>query len=544
MSNSNSLNHGGDGHGITRRALAAAGIGLAAAAYGRTSFAADARPTVIRAPGAPFDSLRDYLAAMESAGLVLRFPRIDQDVFEGSALAYQVRDTLGMMTSPVLIFEELRIDGKWVKGPLIVNESGHLMAECLAFGLPANRIEPKANFYTARDHWEQLVARTNGKFPMVEPVEVAASKAPCKQVRLTGEDIDLTRFAFIKCNPSDAGRYINTGMCFIDDKELGINFGTYRCHLRGPREIGVNSEPGQTGWRQLMAARKRGEKIARASIVLSADPAVWLVSGSKLSGDGRSANRELAIAGGIRGRPVEVVRSETNNLLVPAHAEMVIEGEIDLGDLRPEGPYGEMVGYQGPQKAEAFWMRVTAVTHRPNPWLMNNFTGVTRGCLAAPGQAQAMYSLKKKIPAVTNFFSDKDAVGISIAAIRKTVPGEGLAVAKQIAETNFFAKVVIVVDEDVEVTSKEEVLAAVGSRWQPSGATHVYDELPGLPLDPSTPKEGRTSKIAIDATRRWPNEGGPASFPPLNRTLLIDGAPEAFAKAEANWGEVIRRWRA
>ncbi len=531
--------------GISRRVLLASGLGLTAAGWAGPSAGGAAPLTAnLAANPGPFDNLRDYIAALDAAGLVLRLPRVDQDAFEGTALAYQFRETHGMMASPVLIFEEVRVNGEWLKGPVIVNESGHLMAECLAFGLPVNRIDPIANYYTARNHWEQLVAANNGKFPLIPPVEIPAAEALCKQVVLTGDAIDLTRFAFIQGNPADAGRYINTGMTFIRDAELGSNFGTYRCHLRGPREIAVNSEPGQTGWRQLMAARARGEKLVRASIVLSPDPAVWLTSGNKLQAERKGQqDPELAIAGGLRGRAVPVVKCETNDHRVPAHAEMVIEGEIPLDDLRPEGPYAEMYGYQGLKKDEGFWMRVTAVTHRRDPWLMNNFTGVTRGCLAAPGQAQSFHALKKRIPAVTNFFSDKEAVGVTFVAIRKTKEGEGLAVARKIAESNFFAKIVVVVDDDLEVTNQEQMLSAMGARWQPAGATHIYDEMAGMPLDPSAPRRGRTSKIAIDATRRWPSEGGPAVFPGLNRTLLTDGAPEAFARVESQWGDLIRRWR-
>jgi 3-polyprenyl-4-hydroxybenzoate decarboxylase len=87
------------------------------------------------------------------------------------------------------------------------------------------------------------------------------------------------------------------------------------------------------------------------------------------------------------------------------------------------------------------------------------------------------------------------------------------------------------------------MLSALGARWQPAGATEIYPDVVGMPLDPSAARRGRTSKIAIDATRKSPGEGGPAVFPALNRTLLEDGAPQAFARAEANWGETIRAWR-
>jgi UbiD family decarboxylase len=252
---------------------------------------------------------------------------------------------------------------------------------------------------------------------------------------------------------------------------------------------------------------------------------------------------ELAIAGGLAGRPVRVVRSETNDFLVPATAEMIIEGEVPLDDMRPEGPYGEMVGYQGQRKERQFWMRVTAVTHRKKPWIMNNFTGVQAGSLMAAGHARPFYQLKQDIPAVVDLYSDNRTVGVTFVGIRKTRPGQGIEIAKQIAERNFFAKVVVVVDDDLDVTNPEQMLSALGARWQPHRASHLFEALPGLPLDPSATQRGRTSKIAIDATRQWPEEGGPVRFPDLNETLLKEGAPASFARVDRQWGELIRDWR-
>jgi 4-hydroxy-3-polyprenylbenzoate decarboxylase len=496
---------------------------------------------------APFDSLRDYLAALDEAGLVVRIPRVDQDAFEATALMYRLRDQLGMNGSPTLIIDEIRIDGEWVKGPLIINESGHLHSECIAFGLQPEDVSPLrqesfSSYRKARAHHEATIAANGGSFPELSPVEVPAEDALCKEVVVTGEEIDLTKFAFIKCNPSDAGRYINTGVVITRDSKLGMNMGTYRCHLRGPRELGLNSEPGQTGYRQLEAMRRRGEKTAYVSIVLSPDPYVWIVSGNRIADPFKWPVNELALAGGLAGRPLQVVKSETNDHLVPANAEMIIEGEVPLNEKRPEGPYGEMYGYQGKVKERQYWLRVTAVTHRKQPWLMNNFTGLQRGTLMAPGHAQSFYKLQQKIPSVVDYFGDNRAVGMTFVSIKKTRAGEGLEVARQITESNFFAKVVVVVDDDLDVTSQEQMLAALGARWQPAGSTHIYDKLPGMPLDPSAVKRGRTNKIAIDATRQWPEENGPASYPPMNRALLEQGAPAAFPRVDEKWGELIRGW--
>ncbi len=527
------------------------GTGLALAAIGCSpagSPTATTRGAAAAAPTAPFDSLRDYVAALEARGLAVRIPRVNQDEYEAAALMYRIRDQHGMRGGPALIFEEIRIDGKWVKGPLIVNESGNLFSECLIYGLEPVYDAPIIaesweSYRKARAHVEQMVAANGGQYPQIPPVEVAAEDAPCKEIVLTGDDIDLTKFQFIKCNPGDAGRYINTGMVFTRDPEQGINIGTYRCHLRGPREISLNSERNQTGNRHLTAARDRGETVGRVSIALSADPYCWICSSNKLADRSEGPVDELAIAGGLAGRPVKVVKSHTNDFMVPANAEIIIEGEVPLNDLRPEGPYGEMVGYQGPWKERQYWMRVTAVTHRKDPWIMNNFTGLSAGSLIATGHARPFYEIKQRIPAIVDFYADNRAQGVTFASIRKTRPGQGLEVAKQIAETRFNSKVVIVVEEDLDVMNHEQMIGALGARWQPYRTTHVYESMRGLPTDPSSTQRGRTSKIAIDATRQWPEEGGREKFPPWNRTLLEQGAPNAFARVDEQWGEFVRNWR-
>jgi len=538
-----------DRFSLSRRDVIGSGLGLAALGLTQTTSAGahrSAKPTLV--PKAPFDSLRDYIAALDARGLVVRIPRVNQDEYEATALMYRIRDQHGMRGGPVLVFEEILIDGKWVAGPLIVNDCGNLHSECLIFGLEPVDDEPVikeswASYRKARAYVEEMLVANAGKYPQIPPVEVSSAEAPCKEVILTGDDVDLTKFQFIKCNPGDAGRYINTGMVFSRHPEYGLNIGTYRCHVRGPREIGVYSEPRQTGNRHWTAARDRGEKIAKVSIALSADPYVWICSSNKIADRRDGPVDELALAGGLAGRPCKVVKSETNDFIVPANAEMIIEGEIPLGDMRPEGPYGEMVGYQGRRKTEQYWMRVTTITHRKNPWIMNNFTGLQGGSLMAAGHARPFYELKQNIPEVVDFYADSRTVGVTFASIRKTKPGQGLEIAKKITENRFNSKVVIVVDDDLDVMNHEQMLGALGARWQPFGGTHVFESLSGLPLDPSAVVRGKTSKIAIDATRRWPEEGGPETFPRWNRTLLEQGAPQAFARVDEQWGELNRNWR-
>jgi 4-hydroxy-3-polyprenylbenzoate decarboxylase len=537
---------------LSRRDLLAAGTTLAALA-GRTTAGAAAGLSMAgaagaadrtKAPMAPFDTLRDYVAALEAHGLLLRIPRVDQDAFEATALVFRANDEFSMFGVPALWFDQVRINGNWVDGPLLGLLQGNLLTDAIVFGTPVIPDDPEASYRGAKAHLARMLAANKGLYPEIPPVTVTREKALCKQVILRGDNIDLTKFAFIQTNPTDAGRYVNTGSVFMNDPVLGGNFGTYRCQLKGPRLLGLNPEPNQTGWKMLMAAKERGEKSVPVSIVLGQDPIVWMISGTRVAPrfTGKPVD-ELAVAGGLRGKALSVVKSETSDLLVPAHAEMVIEGEVPLQEAGlPEGPFGEMFGYMGPSKEANFWLNVTAVTHRKDPWITNAFTGMQRGMVTSPQDALYDSFLKRSIPNLVEIYQPQDTMGVAILSIDKNGPGQGLAAGKVVAERNPIAKVVIVVDKDIDVMDRTQVVFALGSRWQPYPASEVFKDLTGIITDPSQPVQGRTSKIVIDATRQLPEEGGRAEFPPTNRALLEKGAPNAFALVDKLYGPALKKW--
>ena len=489
----------------------------------------------------PHDSLRDWMADLERRGLVMRQKRVDQDAYEMTAIAYRMMDCLGMYEAPAYLAEEVKIDGKWQKGPVIFNNMGPWDTEAIALGLepiPNHGIE---TYRIAIQYMLDLLENNGGKLPQIPPVEVTREKAPVKEQVYTGDAIDITRFPFITSNPGDSGRYVNTGSVFTEDVELGKNFGTYRCEIKGPRKMGVNPEPGQGAWKMFMAKKERGEKEAVVSIVLGQDPIVWTISGSAIAKSGKED--EMALAGGLRGKPVEVVKSETNDMLVPANAEMVIEGIVPLdAPMEPEGPFGEMYGYLGLKKSENFFMNITAITCRKDPWILNQFTGVTRGFVTAPLEGASLARLRKLSPQIVAFHSPVEATGFGFLSIKKTKPGQALSIGKKIARIVPISKIVVVVDDDLDVYDRTQMMFAMGSRWQPFPATEIIESARGMPLDPSSPNRPMSSKIIIDATRQWPEEGGPEEYPALNRTLLEDLAPESFERVDAEWGDMLEDW--
>lgn len=539
---------------ISRRTLlasvGAAGAGLAAfaAGAGKPVYAASPGRTRVGrgpVPRAPFHSMRDWVAALEAHGLLIRFDRIDQDKYEIPGLFFRATDQYSMYGAPTMLFEEVKIDGKWMKGPVLINLYGHWNTDAIIWNLPVVPGDHYATYGGAMAYLKDMLKKNGGKYPEIPPMEIARDGAPCKQVVLKGDEIDLLKFPFVKTNPADGGRYVNTGSHFMEDAKLGANFGTYRAEIKGPRKLGINIEPNQTGDKFLKAAQKRGEKVVKYSIVLGQDPIVWLLSGTRLAPRFTDAPQdELAIAGGMRGSPVEVVRSEDTDILIPAHAEFVIEGEVQLnGPFENEGPFGEMFGYLGPVKENNYVMTVNTVTHRRDPWFCNAMTGMQRASVTAP--ADAMYSvlLGRQIPNFVAYTNPQDTMGFVVMSIDKKAAGEGLAAGLKVAERNPIAKVVVVVDKDVNILDRREVIFAIGSRWQPHPASKILEDVFGLQTDPSQVKFARTSKIVIDATRQLAAEGGREPFPETNRALLEKGAPGIFEHVDKLYGEALRSWK-
>jgi UbiD family decarboxylase len=192
-------------------------------------------------------------------------------------------------------------------------------------------------------------------------------------------------------------------------------------------------------------------------------------------------------------------------------------------------------------------MDISAITHRRDPWVVNQFTGVNRGAAYSISHAYGLKNLQARAPSVTALHSPGEAPGLTFVSIHKEKPGQALEVGKMAAETGVIAKVVVVVEDDVDVLDTEAVLHAIGARWQPGSSTSLL--LSGLAahaLDPSLPMEGdspKTNKFVIDATRQRPEEGGPKVYQLRNRTLLEQMAPQAMARVDAKWDELLGDWR-
>ena len=481
----------------------------------------------------PYDSLRDYMEAIETHGNVIRIEAIDQDAYELTGFMYKLIDKHGWLGAPSVIVESVKISGEWIQGPIVINQYGMAAHEAMAIGVPLDDIEAGQHVQNYKKALKKMM--DIGELSPIETKTIHKSAAPSKEIVLKENEINILDFAFIQTNPGDNGRFINTGNLVTIDPETGRNVGTYRMQIKGPRKIGISPEKGQDGWKFLMNMKEKGEDVAQAAVVLGTDPIVFAMSSSKTA---RSGQDELEIAGGFKGKPVEVVKCENSDILVPANVEMIIEGEIPLNDLEKEGPFGEMYGYMGLPHEEQFYMNIKTITHRVNPMIVNQFTGVTRGYITTPGEAASLRGFSKFMPELRGFHIPIDHVGFLFLSIEKTKPHQAIELAEKF---NFLplGKIVIVVDEDVDIHNTKEVFQTVGARWQPYPGAKLIEDGPGFFLDPSAKTRGKSSRILIDATRQLPEENGPSPYPKLNKEHLVEHAPEIFALVEEKWGHLI-----
>lgn len=329
---------------------------------------------------------------------------------------------------------------------------------------------------------------------------------PVKEVRLTGEQVDLTRFPAFVHHEEDAGRYITGGAMVVRDPETGSrNLGMYRHWIRGPREMGIHLA--ETGHAYLIYQKhcQRNQPM-EVAITVGHHPCLYLgaVSFVPFGVD------EYDVVGGLLGRPLRLVQAETVELQVPADGEIVIEGHILPDEREPEGPIGEYSGTYGAQPHGAPVVHVTAVTMRRNPIWIDVFAGHPDHQLlgGTPRLASIFRMARMACPTVRDVYMPTAGCCrfLCFVSIKKRMEGEPKNVACAAFAVDPFIRYVVVVDEDVDIFDDSQVLRAIAMRTRPDGY-FVIPRAKGHPTDPIAEDGYLMTKVGIDATR--PMEGYP-----------------------------------
>jgi 2,5-furandicarboxylate decarboxylase 1 len=323
------------------------------------------------------------------------------------------------------------------------------------------------------------------------------STGSVKDVIITGDRINLYELPQIVHHEGDAGAYLTAAISFAKDPTRDIwNCAYNRLMIQGRDRTSIHLTTGKHLWEFHRTAEARGEALPVA-FALGVHPAIALGALAIGSID----EDERAIMGALLGEPLELVRCETSEVTVPAHAEMVIEAEILPHERVPEGPFGEFTGYSLGQRAREA-VRVTAITHRAGAFFHDISV------------AHLDHLLLSTIPMEANLFRAVRAMVPSVRAVRvpgpftcyvsieQRAPGQAKNALLAVLGADLYMKRVVVVDHDVDVFDDRQMTWALATRCQPDRDILVVTNARGSDLDPSTKEDGYTAKWGVDATAK------------------------------------------
>ncbi|MGN1010658.1 MAG: UbiD family decarboxylase [Clostridia bacterium] len=424
--------------------------------------------------------LRDFLKQADEKGVVRHVTEEVKREYEMSTL---MMDLDKEHRYPIVCFDKVENS----EFPVVTNILGCRERFAEGLGVAADKVS------------ETYAARIRSRIEEVKVVE----NAPFNAHTITGDDIDLYKLPIPTHFPIDAGPYVTSGLCVAKDPESGAEtLGFHRMQLKGKNKLGISLHSRQRLWEYFRRSEERGESL-KAAIVIGVHPNISLGSMALVPYD---QGKYGAIAG-LFGEPLEVAPCIHSDLMVPAYAEIVLEGEI-LADVREkEGPFAEFTNYACYRSTENVF-KVTAIRYRENAFYHDITPGMSSEhvtVVAVQREGDVLNALHQTLPNIKAVHAPFSACGlfhcyISMKKIAEGQPQQAIYAAFAVDHN---IKMVVVVDEDVDVYNEEEVLWALATRLQADkGVTILPQHLGmGVTLDPSTDELSRTSKMGIDATK-------------------------------------------
>jgi 2,5-furandicarboxylate decarboxylase 1 len=394
--------------------------------------------------------------------------------FEITAIAVKLEQEA--KRRPILFFEKV----KDTKFPVLTNL--HAGRSRLADAIRAKPAEMQKTYLRA----------------MEKPIPPkVVSKTPVKEVILTGEKIDLYKLPQILHHEEDAGAYITAAISFAKDPNSDTwNCAYNRLMIKGRDTTSIHLTLAKHLWEFQRAAEAQGKALPVA-FAIGVHPAIAL----GCLAIGSIDEDERAIMGGLLGEPLQLVKCETSDVLVPAHAEIILEGEILPHERTAEGPFGEFTGYSlGERQREV--LKVRAITHRRDAI----FQDITVGHLdhlmlsTTPIEANLYRAVRAIVPTVKAV--RVPAPFTCYVSIEQRISGQGKNAILAVLGADLYMKRVVVVDHDVDIFNDRQVNWAIATRCQPDRDIAIISNARGSDLDPSTKEDGYTSKWGVDATAK------------------------------------------
>jgi len=463
-----------------------------------------------------YDDLREFIRALEKHGELKRIPFEVDPHLEITEFADRSVKTGG----PALLFEK----PKGSDVPVLINSFASMRRMEIALEVSSvEEIAARISELLAMQKPEGLL----GKLKMLPKLADLASifpktvsSGPCKDVIRPQGKFDLSYLPVLHCWPQDGGRFITLPMVFSRNPDTGKrNCGCYRLQVFDGSTTGMHWQTHKQGaehYRRLAAIG--GKKRMDMAVAIGSDPATMYSAILPLPPD----LDEMMIAGFLRGKPVEMVKCETNDLEVPANSEFVLEGYVELGELRREGPFGDHTGFYSLDDDYPVF-HVTCVTHRKNPMYVTTIVGPPPMEDFYMGKAIERIFLplmRLQLPEIRDIAMPAEGIfhNLILVAIRKSYPGHARKVMHAIWGLGqaMFSKCIVVVDEDVDVQNSSEVAWKALNNIDPDrDIQFVLGPVDSLDHSSRLPNYG--SKMGIDATKKWPEEGFTRRWPDVIR---------------------------
>ena len=478
-----------------------------------------------------YKDLREFIRKLEKEGELKRITAEIDPVLEIT----EITDRVTRAGGPALLFER----PKGSRIPLLINMLGserrmNLALEVQHVDEVAARIKSLLDFQSPQGLLDKLkmlpkLAELGAFFPKT------VKGGACKEV-IRKEGFSLLEFPILKCWPQDAGRFITWPLVITKNPETGKrNVGVYRMQVFDERTTAMHWQTQKHGADHFRRARaKAGEGKIEVAAAIGADPITCLAGVLPIPPD----LDEMMFAGFLRGEPVEMVPCATCSLEVPANAEIVLEGYVDLNEFRTEGPFGDHTGFYS-LEGEYPVFHVTCITHRRDPIYLTTIVGPPPQEDFFMGHAIERIFLpvmKMQYPEIVDIAMPAEGIfhNLMIVAIRKSYPGQARKIMNAIWSLGqaMFTKVLVVVDHDVNVQSFREVVWKTLCAIDPERDVQMMLG-PVDTLDHAARIQDFGSKMGIDATRKWASEGFTRPWPD---EIVMDRATKA--KIDALWGSL------
>ncbi|CAM3880395.1 4-hydroxy-3-polyprenylbenzoate decarboxylase [Pseudoalteromonas maricaloris] len=457
-----------------------------------------------------YQDLRDFIAQLEKQGELVRVKQPISTKLEMTEIADRTLRAGG----PAILFE----NPVGYDIPVLANLFGTPKRVAMGMGqsdVSELREVGKLLAFLKEPDPPKGIKEAIGQLPVFKQVlnmpAKEVKKAPCQEVVLSGDEVDLTTLPIQHCWPGDAAPLITWGLTVTKGPyKKRQNLGIYRQQLLGKNKIIMRwlSHRGGALDFQEWCKEHPGEPYP-VSVALGADPATILGAVTPVP----DTLSEYAFAGLLRGSKTQVVKSISNELQVPASAEIVLEGYIQPDELAPEGPYGDHTGYYN--EVDDFpVMTVTHMTHRKDPIYHSTYTGRPPDEPAILGVALNevfVPILQKQFPEIVDFYLPPEGCSYRMAVVtmKKQYPGHAKRVMMGVwsfLRQFMYTKFVIVCDDDVNARDWNDVIWAITTRMDPARDTTLVESTPIDYLDFASPVSGLGSKMGMDATNKWPGE--------------------------------------